>query len=638
MYRSYYHLSAKPFQISTDPRFLWLGDDHREALANFRYGLAKGSGYVVLVGAAGTGKTTLINALLAALRERVLVANINHPTLDVAEFLAFVARTYDPTAAVTSKADCLHFFITFLHQAHADGKRVLLVIDEAHRLSTEVLEEIRLLSNIEQAGRKLIHVFFVGQPELLHTLRSPACRALRQRVTLFYHLQPLSAAETGKFITRRLRVAGGEERIFTDKAVQAIHALSRGYPRQINKLCDRALLTGFVKEKTLIDARTIHECAREIRLIDPMARSLPQFSWDLFAGRTWPRLTAWRSASAAVMIKCTMIGNRVRPVAAALPQFSWDLFAGRTWPRIAAWRLALAAVMIKCTMIGNRVRPAAAALVARLGAVARGATRAIHEVVAPLLKKNRKSAYSIAAAAVIALFMAGWISLVPLGSETAQPVVTEASPDAASEEPFILANLSAPAPPRPAAALLAKNNYQAAVAMIEADGRPGAAPGTETGVLYAQVLAGRAGALMAQSPDKAQALLRKAVAADPANTDAHLKLGLLHTRAKTYAQAIEHYQAAIRLNPQLAEAYFNLGYIYDSTGMYASAEEMLEEVVALKPAYQDKALFNLAVVRQKIGKRQESLAALEAAVAIRPENQKAQTYLKELRAADPVAR
>ncbi|HSO59418.1 MAG TPA: AAA family ATPase [Desulfobacterales bacterium] len=637
MYRSYYHLSAKPFQISTDPRFLWLGDDHKEALANFRYGLAEGSGYVVLVGATGTGKTTLINALLATLSERVLVANINHPTLDVAEFLAFVARTYDPTAAVTSKADCLHFFITFLHQSHADGKRVLLVIDEAHRLSTEVLEETRLLSNIEQAGRKLIHIFFVGQPELLHTLRSPACRALRQRVTLFYHLQPLSAAESGKYITRRLRVAGGEERIFTDKAVQAIHALSRGYPRQINKLCDRALLTGFVKEKTLIDARTIHECAREIRLIDPMARSLLQFSWDLFAGRTWPQLTAWRAALVAVMIKCTTIGNRVRPVAAAL--------------------------------------------VARMGAVARGATRAIHEIVAPLLKKNRKSAYSIAAAAVIALFMAGGIALVPLGSETAQPVVKEASPDAASEEPYILANFSVPAPPRsagpavipgagspeslpaalpppratvtvptaaapparpttlrPPAALLAKQNYQAAVPLIEADGRSGAALGSETGVIYAQALADRAGELMAHSPNEAQALLRKAVAADPANTDAHLKLGLLHTRAKTYAQAIEHYQTAIRLNPQSAEAYFNLGYIYAITGMYASAEEMLEQVVALKPAYQDKALFNLSVVRQKMDKRKESLAALEAAVAVRPENQKAQAYLKELRAADPVAR
>ena len=249
--------------------------------------------------------------------ERVLVANINHPTLDVEEFLAFMARTYDPTAAISSKADCLHFFKAFLHQAHADGKRVLLVIDEAHRLSTELLEEIRLLSNIEQAGRKLIHIFFVGQPELLHTLRSPACRALRQRITLFYHLQPLSAAETGKYITHRLQVAGSEERIFTAKAVQAIHALSRGYPREINKLCDRALLTGYVKEKTLIDARTIHECAREIRLIDPMARPLRELSWDLFAGRTWPRMAAWRSALAAVMIKChhpSGIGYGRRPL------------------------------------------------------------------------------------------------------------------------------------------------------------------------------------------------------------------------------------------------------------------------------------------------------------------------------------
>jgi type II secretory pathway predicted ATPase ExeA/tetratricopeptide (TPR) repeat protein len=636
MYRSFYHLSAKPFQISTDPRFLWLGDDYKEALATFKYGLAEGNGYVVLVGAVGTGKTTLVNALLAALDKRVLVANINHPTLDVAEFLPFVAHTYDPTAAVSSKADCLHFFKAFLHKAHVDGKRVLLVIDEAHRLSTEVLEEIRLLSNIEHAGRKLIHVFFVGQPELLQTLRSPACSALRQRITLFYHLQPLSAAETGKYITRRLQVAGSEERPFTAKAVEAIHALSLGYPRQINKLCDRALLTGFVKEKTPIDARTIHECAREIRLIDPMARPFLRLSWDLFAG--WTR------------------------------------------PLLAAWRSALAAVMIKCTSIGNRVRPLAAGLLARLGAVARDATRAIHEVVADLLKKNRKSAYSITAAAVIALFMAGWIALVPLGSETAQPVVTEASPDPESQDPYILANFSAPAPPRPAApsviqgagspgslasalptpgaavtaptatappprptilrqvaALLAKHNYQAAVALIEADGIS-ATPGAETGVLYSQALAGRAGELMTQSPNKAQALLRKAVAADPANTDAHLKLGLLHTRDKKYTQAIEHYQTAIRLNPQSAEAYFNLGYIYDSTGMYASAEEMLEQVVALKPAFQDKALFNLAVVRQKIGKRQESLAALEAAVAIRPENQKAQAYLKELRAADPVAR
>jgi type II secretory pathway predicted ATPase ExeA/tetratricopeptide (TPR) repeat protein len=610
MYRSYYNLSAKPFNISADSRFLWLGDDHKEALATLKYGLAEGNGYVVLVGAVGTGKTTLVNALLADLDERVLVANINHPTLDVAEFLAFVAQTYDPAAAVASKSDCLHFFKTFLHKAHADGKRVLLVIDEAHRLSTEVLEEIRLLSNIEQAGRKLIHIFFVGQTEFLHTLRSPACRALRQRITLFHHLQPLSAVETGRYITRRLRVAGGDERIFTAKAVQAIHAQSQGYPRQINKLCDRALLTGYIKEKTSIDASTIHECARELRLIDPMARPFPRLSWGLLAGRVWPRLTAWR--------------------------------------------LALAAVTIKCTTIGNRMRPVAAAMVVRLGAAAGGATRVIHEVVARPNIKVRKKAYAIAAAAVVALLVAGWIAFVPSGSVTAKPVATEESPDAASEEPYLLANLSAAAPPRQAyhvvvpgagpterptilrqaSALLAKHNYQAAVALLEAEGGQGAAPIA----LYAQALAGRAGELMAQSPDEAMALLRKAVAADPANSAAHLQLGHLHTRAKNYAQAIEYYQTAIRLNPQSAEAYFNLGYIFASTGKYAPAEEMLARVVALKPAFQDKALFNLAVVQQKIGKHQESLAALEAAVAIRPENQKAQAYLQELKAAGPEAR
>jgi len=406
MYRSFYRLSAKPFQISADPRFLWLGDDYKEAWANFKYGLAEGDGYVVLVGAVGTGKTTLVNALLAALGKRALVANINHPTLDAAEFLSFVARTYDPTATVSSKADCLQFFKAFLHQAHADGKRVLLVIDEAHHLSIEVLEEVRLLSNIELAGRKLIHIFLVGQTELLKTLRSPACSALSQRITLFYHLRPLSAAETEKYITRRLRVAGSEERIFTAKAVEAIHALSRGYPRQINKLCDRALLTGFVKEERRIDARTIQECAREIRLIGPMAR--PQ------------------------------------------QRLSLDLFAGWTWPRLAGWRPSLAALMIRCAPIGSRVRPAADSFSARLGAAARGAMSTIHAVVADLLKKNRKSAYSIAAAAVIALFVAGWIALTSLASETAQPVVMETPPDPAPQDSHILSGWSARAPPRPA--------------------------------------------------------------------------------------------------------------------------------------------------------------------------------------------
>lgn len=629
MYLSYYRLSAKPFQISADPRFLWLGDDHKEALSNFRYGLAEGNGYVVLVGAVGTGKTTLVNALLAALDERVMVASLNHPTLAVDEFLAFIAKTYDPTAAIASKGDCLNFFKDFLQRCHANGKSVLLVIDEAHRLSTELLEEIRLLSNIEQDGRKLINIFFVGQTELLPKLRSPACRALRQRITLFYHLRPLAEEDTGKYIVHRLKVAGTEERLFTPQAVQAIHALSRGYPRVINKLCDRALLTGYVKEKKSIDAAIIHECAREISRVDPiMLAPLAKIRASVFASRRGPRT-----------------------VPRGLPA---NIEADEAAPSLV------------------EERPAATHLIATLRSAARGATSSLPGSIGEVIAKHRKSARAIAAAAAAALLLVGGIALVRSGPDTAETTEAEGSKAAKPEETYATANFSVPAKSQPAesaaapgvgpaavapaapaaptpvkpaptavtppstpqkaAALLDQHDYKAAMALLEAGHGPTAARSAETGKLYARALVGRAGELIKQSPDEAQALLRKAVAADPDNANAHLQLGNLYMRAKEYPRAIDHYQKAAQLDPRSAEAPFNLGYIYASTGQYASAEEMLMRAVDLKPAYLDKALFNLAVVRQKIGKHQDSLAALEAAVAIRPENQKAQAYLKELKA------
>ncbi|MBI5895377.1 MAG: AAA family ATPase [Desulfobacterales bacterium] len=628
MYLSYYRLSAKPFQISADPRFLWLGDDHKEALANFRYGLAEGNGYVVLVGAVGTGKTTLVNALLAALDERVIVASMNHPTLAVDEFLAFIARSFDPTAVIAGKADCLLFFKDFLQRSHAQAKSVLLVIDEAHRLSTEMLEEIRLLSNIEQDGRKLINIFFVGQTELLHKLRSPACRALRQRITLFYHLRPLAEADTANYVVHRLKVAGTEERLFTPQALQAIHALSRGYPRVINKLCDRTLLTGYIKEKKTIGAAIIHECAREIGRVDPTTASIAKLPAVVFAGRRGPR-----------------------PVPRGLPA---TVEEKEEAPSLAQER---AASSHRIATLRSAVHAATSALPGTLGVV---------------IAKNRKSARAIAATAVAALLLVGGMALVRSRPDTAETTQAQDPNAAVPEEAYTLANYSLPAPsrsaepaavpllgpvavaptalaepdtgkaapsavtapstPQKAAALLDQQDYKAAVALLEAGGGPTTAHRAETGKLYARALVGRAAELMKTSPDEAQALLRKAVAADPDNGNAHLQLGNMYTRAKDYDQAIDHYQKAAQLDPRSAEAPFNLGYIYASTGKYTSAEEMLVRAVALKPAYLDKALFNLAVVRQKIGKHRESLAALEAAVAIRPDNQKAQAYLNALKA------
>jgi type II secretory pathway predicted ATPase ExeA/tetratricopeptide (TPR) repeat protein len=629
MYVSYYSLLAKPFQITTDPRFLWLGNDHKEALANLRYGLLDGNGYVVLIGAIGTGKTTIVNALLEMLDDRVIVANINHPSLDTTEFLGFAARTYDRSAVISCKADCLHFFNAFLQHAHSNGKRVLLVIDEAHRLSEELLEEIRLLSNMERNGQKLITIFFVGQTELKRRLLSHRCRALRQRITLFYHLQPLSEAETMHYIVHRLHVAGSEARIFTSKAVQAIHKFSRGTPRLINKLCDRALLTGYVKEQTLINARIIHECVREISIIDP-----------------------------------------IMPVAPAVQRL---LHVSRRWVDASWLRLALSQLISKHATALKWMRNAGAAFAAGIAMAVKRQSHEIGGAAAAVYQKKRGWA-TATATSVVALVVAVWMISVhwnPVAKTEARSV---ANPILNEEEPSILAKFSSPPPEHPdagrhstqasdhaaasrkpvavlsaqlpvvapaqsasfvtekAVALMARNDFAAAIALIEADRGRTPANGNQVGTLYAKALTGRAAQRMSQSPEQAEGLLRKALAEDPLSVEALVQLGNCYTRTKKYAQAIEVYQQAAQLNPRLPDVFFNLGFIFATTGMYASAEEMLVRVVALKPDYLDKALFNLAVVQQKNGKHRESLASLEAAVVIRPENQDAQAFLRERKA------
>ncbi|MFT5700471.1 MAG: general secretion pathway protein A, partial [Desulforhopalus sp.] len=207
MYLSFYNLSKKPFTISADPRFLWQGENHKEAFATLKYGLLDLNGFVVLTGDVGTGKTTLLNALIETLDDSVYVANINHPTLEPLDFFRIIAKAYDPSAEITNKAEFLLFLNNFLQKAHADGKVVLLIIDEAHRLSKELLEEIRLFSNIEQAGKKLINIFFVGQDEFNEIIQLPECRALRQRITLFYDLEPLTENETPEYVAHRLMIA-----------------------------------------------------------------------------------------------------------------------------------------------------------------------------------------------------------------------------------------------------------------------------------------------------------------------------------------------------------------------------------------------------------------------------------------------
>ena len=283
MYLSHYNLIEKPFQITTDPKFLWLGEKHQEALAMLRYGVLDNKGFLLLTGDVGTGKTTLINALLRDLDSNTIVATVVDPNLEKLEFFNFFARAFEIEGKFTKKVDFLTHFSHFLNNAYLTNKKVLLIIDEAQKLSTELLEEIRLLSNIEKEDTKLLNIFFVGQNEFKKTLMEKGCRAIRQRITMTYQINPLTESETTEYIKCRLKVAGTDKEIFNKKAIRQIYAFSRGYPRLINIMCDHALLTGYVRGLKTINPAIIKECSQELIVPGETAPTLLQ--WEPRTGK-----------------------------------------------------------------------------------------------------------------------------------------------------------------------------------------------------------------------------------------------------------------------------------------------------------------------------------------------------------------
>ena len=234
MYLSHFNLKMKPFRISPDPKFLWLGETHKEALAMLKYGIHDDCGFLLLSGDVGTGKTTLINGLLESLDDQTLIAMIADPGLEKLDFYNFITQAFDINKTFESKGDFLVHFIHFLHKANADGKKVLIIIDEAQRLRHEIMEEIRQLSNIEKKDAKLLNIFLVGQHELIETLNETRNRALLQRITMKYLIGPLKNEDVGNYIAFRLKVAGTEKKIFSSGAIRQIISFSNGYPRLIN--------------------------------------------------------------------------------------------------------------------------------------------------------------------------------------------------------------------------------------------------------------------------------------------------------------------------------------------------------------------------------------------------------------------
>ena len=266
MYAAYFGLTERPFSLAPDPRYLYLSDAHREALAHLLYGIGEGGSFVQLTGEVGTGKTTVCRALLEQLPPDVDVAMIFNPRLTSVELLAAVCdelRVPYPVGTTSLKV-LVDALSQALLNAHARGRRTVLIIDEAQNLRARVLEEVRLLTNLETTTQKLLQVILIGQPELADLLSRRNLRQLSQRVTARYHLRPFSEAESQRYVQHRMEVAGQRQPIFTKQAMRAAHRLSRGIPRLLNTICDRALLGADATGQTRVKESVVRRAAKEV--------------------------------------------------------------------------------------------------------------------------------------------------------------------------------------------------------------------------------------------------------------------------------------------------------------------------------------------------------------------------------------
>jgi len=282
MYEQFYGLKENPFNVTPNPDYIYLGENHREALAQLLYGVRAKKGFIVITGEVGTGKTTWIHFLLEKLEgnNHTKTAFLFNPKLTVNDFIQYILKDLGVRVQGQTKGEYLHHLHRYLLNAYRRDERVVLIVDEAQGLKPELLEEIRLLSNLETSRSKLLQIVLVGQPELDKTLSQTEFRQLRQRINLRYHLIPLNFKETKEYIEKRLRVAGATGPIFTERAIKEIYRKSGGIPRLINILCDNALLNGFALDQKIVDAKSVREVSTDLKL---EKKTKPIGKWILFS-------------------------------------------------------------------------------------------------------------------------------------------------------------------------------------------------------------------------------------------------------------------------------------------------------------------------------------------------------------------
>ncbi len=265
MYTAFFGFKYKPFQLTPDPEFLYLSRAHKKAITYLKYGIADNSGFILLTGEIGTGKTTVLRSMIKEIPRDVKLARINNTKVNSEQLISMISEDFGLEVKGLDKTRLLSGLSDFLISQYAQGGRSMIIIDEAQNLSSDLLEEIRLLSNLETDKSKLLQIILVGQPDLNIKLGSPRLEQLRQRITVCAHISPLTRDEIGSYIKFRLKVAGNEEALaFEEGVTDAVYEFSKGIPRLINVLCDFTLLTAFTDNRKTIDTALINEVANDL--------------------------------------------------------------------------------------------------------------------------------------------------------------------------------------------------------------------------------------------------------------------------------------------------------------------------------------------------------------------------------------